>query len=483
METATPRTFISYSWSSNAHSEWVLQLARELRAQHVDVVLDKWDLREGHDANAFMERMVTDPTVSKIVIVSDRRYAERANAREGGVGTEAQILSPQLYAKTDQNKIVVVVRELDGDRRPYMPAYYGSRVYIDLSDDTQYAANLEQLVRWIFDKPLHERPPLGPRPPFLHSDSPALDTSVQAHRVREAIRSGSGAASGTLQEFLSTFVRELEKFRLKPSTGTALDELVVQNISAFLPFRNEFISVIATYSTYAASLPDGPRLLHRCFESMIPYLYPASSTSHFSEWHLDNFRFLVHELFLYTIAILLRDEHFGGARSLIRSRYFVGTLRDSNPDSMRDCSIFCSHLPSLDERKRRLGAQRASIHADLLFERSESSGISSTELLQADFVLFLKDSMDAHMERKHQEWWPLTLIYLEHRNTPFPIFARSESRLYFAKVLPMIGDEPADDFASMFPRFSDGSLMAPKWPYRQIAPERLANVQRLGTVP
>jgi len=39
----------------------------ELRESGVDVILDKWDLREGHDAYAFMEKMVTDPQIKKVL--------------------------------------------------------------------------------------------------------------------------------------------------------------------------------------------------------------------------------------------------------------------------------------------------------------------------------------------------------------------------------------------------------------------------------
>lgn len=57
---SAPKLFISYSWSSPEHEAWVLNLAEELRSNGVDVVFDKWDLKEGHDAIAFMEQMVTD---------------------------------------------------------------------------------------------------------------------------------------------------------------------------------------------------------------------------------------------------------------------------------------------------------------------------------------------------------------------------------------------------------------------------------------
>ena len=54
-EVQSPRTFISYSWSSPEHEARVLQLATELEESGVDVILDKWDLREGADKYACPE--------------------------------------------------------------------------------------------------------------------------------------------------------------------------------------------------------------------------------------------------------------------------------------------------------------------------------------------------------------------------------------------------------------------------------------------
>ena len=63
--TSSPKAFISYSWSSPEHQKWVLDLATQLRENGVDVTIDKWDLKEGHDAIKFMEKMVTDPELKK----------------------------------------------------------------------------------------------------------------------------------------------------------------------------------------------------------------------------------------------------------------------------------------------------------------------------------------------------------------------------------------------------------------------------------
>ena len=124
--TSSPKAFISYSWSSPEHQKWVLDLATQLRENGVDVTVDKWDLKEGHDAIKFMEKMVTDPEIKKVIVVLDRTYAEKADGREGGVGTETQIISPKIYAKADQNKFVGVASETGEDGKPFLPTFYKS---------------------------------------------------------------------------------------------------------------------------------------------------------------------------------------------------------------------------------------------------------------------------------------------------------------------------------------------------------------------
>ena len=152
MTEENPKLFISYSWSNPEHEKWVTNLATELVENGVDVIFDKWDLKEGQDANACMERMVTDPEIKKVAIICDHVYAKKADLRSGGVGTETQIMSPEIYSKADQNKFVAVLTEKHENGTPYLPTYYKSRIYIDLSDNDLYGSNFEQLLRWVYDK-------------------------------------------------------------------------------------------------------------------------------------------------------------------------------------------------------------------------------------------------------------------------------------------------------------------------------------------
>ena len=92
-----PKVFISYSWSSPEHEQRVLNIAKELVENGVDTIIDKWSLREGDDADAFMEQMVSDPDIQKVLIICDKMYSEKSDKRKGGAGTETQIISRKIY--------------------------------------------------------------------------------------------------------------------------------------------------------------------------------------------------------------------------------------------------------------------------------------------------------------------------------------------------------------------------------------------------
>jgi hypothetical protein len=99
----TPKIFISYSWTTQQHQEMVKGWADRLLADGVDVILDIYDLKEGHDKNAFMEKMVADKDVTHVLVICDKGYTEKANARKKGVGTESQIIYNQSSSQLSQS--------------------------------------------------------------------------------------------------------------------------------------------------------------------------------------------------------------------------------------------------------------------------------------------------------------------------------------------------------------------------------------------
>ena len=58
-----PRIFISYAWGTQDYQDRVLALAKDLQMDGIEVLLDKWNLKEGHETYAYMEQSVNDPSV------------------------------------------------------------------------------------------------------------------------------------------------------------------------------------------------------------------------------------------------------------------------------------------------------------------------------------------------------------------------------------------------------------------------------------
>lgn len=126
-----PKVFISYAWGSQEHDEKVIALATNLKGDGVDVVFDKWQLKEGNDTFSFMEKSVMDESITNVLILMDPIYAKKANERAGGVGTETQIISSEVYNKVEQRKFIPVVFERDIDGNVCKPQYLKS-IYISI---------------------------------------------------------------------------------------------------------------------------------------------------------------------------------------------------------------------------------------------------------------------------------------------------------------------------------------------------------------
>lgn len=473
-----PRLFISYSWSTSEHEQWVIDLATELVNSGVDVVLDKWDLREGHDSIAFMEKLVTDPSISKVILVCDQVYASKADGRSGGVGTETQIISAEVYAKQSQDKFVAVIAEKSDAGKPYLPTYYKSRIYVDLSESDRYAENFEKLLRWIFDKPLYLKPEIGKPPSFIiEPDAPALGTSALAKRVIEGIKADKGYARGALDEYLSLFSEHFERFRIFGSEGE-LDDRIVKSIEDFTPSRNELIQVVTALAQYTDPQAYVPRV-HRFFESLVPYLSRPPQITQWNETDFDNFKFIVHELFLYSIAVLLRSEHIASATYLLSQSYYVPGNSDYGKKATVSYTAFREYMKSLEIRNQRLKSNRLSIRADLLEQRSKTSGVQFRHVMQADFVCFLRADL-THTD-SYDSWWPETLLYATRHYGPFELFARSTSKTYLSRTLSLLGVANLDLLKAKLDEYAVDRKNLPRWQFDSFSPAALLGFDQLGT--
>lgn len=147
-EVIKPTVFISYAWSPKENKDKVLELANQLEKDGVNVRFDKKCLLPGQDMNMFMESLATDPTIKKVLVICNSVYASKADSRQGGVGTESEIIIPQVYGNPMQNKIIPVFFEKDSNGNYFCPIYLRSRLGIDFT--VAYEDGYKDLLEDIF---------------------------------------------------------------------------------------------------------------------------------------------------------------------------------------------------------------------------------------------------------------------------------------------------------------------------------------------
>lgn len=471
-----PKVFISYCWSSVDREHWVIKLATELVNSGVDVVLDKWDLREGHDAIAFMESMVTDATINKVIIICDKQYAQKADQRAGGVGTEAQIISAEVYRRQKQDKFVAVIAERNEDGSAPTPTYYASRIYIDLSSPGNYAENFESLVRFVFDKPLHKKPTLGKPPSYVSEvELAGLPTSTLANRAVDALKTGKSISLGAVDEYLELFASSLENFRLPMDTRD--DEPIINSVDQFLPYRDEFLGVLSNMIRYARA-NDYSERIHSFLEQLLPYMNRPTEVSSWSRIAFDNYRFIVHELFLHTLSMIIHSGNIEAADYLLGNPYIAN---DDGSGGRKATNFGAFRMPaeSFDLRNRRLDLKRISIRADLLEQRARNTRNQFVQVMETDFVCFLRYEIIKGNTMKI--WWPETLLYTFKQYGPFDLFLRASSKKAMPTLLKLLGASNIQTLKDVVDDFRSQKRQLPRWNYETLPVEGLMNLDALGS--
>lgn len=165
---ATPKVFLSYSHDSADHKQWVLDLATRLVHSGIDARIDAWSLAPGDDLPHFMETQLAE--VDRVIMVCTDTYVQKANAGTGGVGYEKMIVTSSLMSRIDDNKIIPIVRQRGTNN---VPTFLKSKLYIDFSNDKEFEAVIDDLMRAIHGSPLYKKPELGSNPYQTAQEKPA----------------------------------------------------------------------------------------------------------------------------------------------------------------------------------------------------------------------------------------------------------------------------------------------------------------------
>ncbi len=408
-----PKIFISYSWSSDS---LVLPLAERLVSHGVEVLLDKWDLKEGQDKYVFMEQCVNDPSIDKVLIICDKKYQQKANTREGGVGDETAIISTEIYGKVHQEKFIPIIAEHDENGDACVPTYIKSRIYIDLSNASTYEDEYEKLLRNIYNKPSYKKPILGAKPEWLEEDK------LNYFPVQDIIRQISSSSNDQKKNFL------VQKF--KQQFIDILKELYVKDVVSPKEVFDKYISTKGIRDCYLDFLDalsetniNLGEFLCDFFEELFNTLICAKTFSEkaisYSESEFDVYKCLIWEMFICTVAFLRYHKNYACINKILTNTYFLKNSALDTKEFPTNYTCFRHHSRIIEEQYKPTTDKhnKFTLLGDTICCEREKLPIYSKEsLAQADLFLYqVFNAMNVTINEDfiHYDtyWFPTLYVY------------------------------------------------------------------------
>ena len=427
-----PKVFISYAWGTEDYKDKVLSFATDLIHSGVDVELDRWSLKEGFDSFAFMEQSVTDPTISNVIILLDPIYAKKADARAGGVGTETQIISPEIYNNTRQEKFIPVVFERNEDGSVPKPSFLKGLLHFDLTNDELYSSEFERLVKRLYGIEVIKKPELGPRPAWVDQE-PIVNakTRISFDALKE------NQPDRVKKERFISFLNDIRTQIVEYKDNSENSNDLLYNYEKMQISRDMYLLLLKRYTLVDGSVRD----ISSFFEETKAQL-KASRNGFYTLGEL-----LLNEMFIYSVAWFYKAKDYDALANIFCKTYFV---MEYGTDEGQSFEVFRVNNHSFDNAViQRDKKNYFSGIANWWIEHINTEICSLKEFVFADLLCF-NASILIESSKSHY-WFPITYVYDGEDHNSLRLFAnrlRSRENLDDASVL--FGFSDANAFRSRF---------------------------------
>lgn len=434
-----PKVFISYAWGTEEYQKKVLEFSTQLMADGIDVVLDKWDLSEGNDTYAFMEKSANDKSITNVLMLLDPIYAEKADSHKGGVGTETQIISAQVYNEVTQDKFIPIVFERDDTGNVCKPTYLKGRLHFDLSDEERYDEEYTRLIKFLYGVEVYRKPELGKKPVWVEQQD---IIEIKKRTGFEAIKNTQPdkARKKLFTKFLDDMLREIR--------GIIEVEDHISDYNDVLSFYENFRKVRTDYNTlleYSCYVDGAEEILASKLEEAV--LSICSIRIQTKECSLA--KIFIHELFLYTVASYLKEKDYDALGYILWRTYYDPSRYD---DKYSGYDVFYSGRYDLLDlaMNKRDNKNYHSGTATFWMETIDAEHVTKEEFILADLVcynisIYGKDTLVKDF------WFPETYIYdNEYKSVLNAFCQRLVSKEYALKLLPLFNYESVDDLKKYF---------------------------------
>lgn len=423
------KIFISYSWGNSEDQEWIVNLATRLMNDTVDVVLDRWSLKDGHDIYSFMEEMVKSEEIFRVLIISNKKYTEKANIRVGGVGTETQIITPNIYSKEKQEKFIPVVLERDENGEPFLPIYLKSRKYIDFSRVESFEDSYEELLRNILEVPSIPKPKLGVKPPVYITERTVnlSETNNKLRTIENQFKKNNSVSAKELNNFIDLFLNNLWDFEQKdtPNNFNLYGEQLFNSLISYKPLREDYIKFVDILSSN--EIDNSEETLIEFFENAPIFNNPREEIGSWTATRFEIFKIIFHELFIYTIAICLKNKNYELVADLLHSKYYKKDKYKTKSEPESFVFLYNYH-ENLENYSFQVFNKITGFGDYIMTNLSEN--LKKEDVILADTLCYFVSYLDKN--NIYDTWFPNTYLYGQRSNTNF--FEKITSEKHFEKI-------------------------------------------------
>ncbi len=398
-----PKVFISYAWGTEDNQENVMRFATELNSDGIEVIIDKWNLEPGNDTYDYMEKCVKDISVHYVLILLDENYAKKADNRKGGVGTETQIISAEIYNNTEQTKFIPIIFSRDDNGNDNIPIFLKSRYYFDLSIQDNYYEEYQNLVRYLYGESKYKKPELGAKPSWVEYPNSNIDTSLVKYlKIIESTSPNVDKRSALKKSLLTIKNSFINIRKTDDETKDILSEYnkIIDYYNESKIIRDSYLQIVKL-SFYEKIFIEEIVVFFEDFYNFI--------TIENNSLLKDTLSLFLHEVFIYTISILYKNKCYREINNLVTRTYFINSNIDN---SVNFSSVFYSYSNSnqiiedavkkVDNQEYYTGAGALWMKAIALPDFTKEDFVTADNLLYNLSIILLPNSW---------YWFPLTYIY------------------------------------------------------------------------
>ena len=430
-----PKVFISYAWGTEGYNEKVLSFATDLVNDGIDVVLDRWSLKEGNDTYAFMERSVTDLTITNVLILLNPNYEKKANERNGGVGTETQIISPEIFNKVEQEKFLPVVYERGVNGEIPKPQYLKTMLHFDLSQGEKYDFEYQRLVKRLYGIEIVEKPELGMKPSWLEEKS-VIPTKIRMEYECLKQQKSDNVKKDEFRNFLFAVKEKIVNFSKEELNSSISANEYIELYNDTKLYRDDFLCLLK-YSLY---VPEAYKIIASIMEEICVEIKDKSG------YEGEVTRTLLHEIFIYVVAFYLKNKDYDALSYILSKTYFVSAYGYDDAESFNvfyDNNENFNRAVSQKDGKRYYSGTASYWINNINIEVCNKNEFVFADVFCYNAAIFVENYTDGWF------WFPITYIYsrVEYGNSLFRRFAvRLKSKEHLREIAKIMGYSDVETF-------------------------------------